>query len=142
MGVFFKVTDPNDFAREAKINYAYWEHKAEVDKEKAVIREQNRAGKAVAKEQKQALHEWSKNRLFELHCGNPNCKAVLEYVYDDEKSERMAVREVNWRRTRSSKKYLCADCFDIQVARIKFMYWFETYGKDSGFCLIDLIERK
>ena len=76
-----------------------------------------------------AREEYLKNRLLEVSCGNSNCENILEYVYDDRKSEYWAKVDADWAYFKKTKCWLCPTCAEIQVIRNFYYYDGTRYHK-------------
>ena len=116
MKVSFYSINPNDFASGAKtrtVNVEYFKERRRKKKE----RRQERV--RVSAEQRALREEQLKNRLLEVKCGNHNCKNILEYVYEDSKSEYLAKIEARWVGFKSTQCWLCRTCARIQKKRLK-----------------------
>ena len=114
MKVSFSTIDPNDFGGPIVSAIKRKKKKKRTIEEGVSIRL-----KAIEGAKASAIRkEYLKNRLLEISCGNPNCKNILEYVYDDKKSELWAKIDAKWSRFKSTQCWLCSACSYIQKTRL------------------------
>jgi hypothetical protein len=115
MKVSFSTIDPNDFDGPILSTIKRKKKKKRTVEEGVSIRL-----KAIEGAKASAIRkEYLQNRLLEVSCGNPNCKNILEYIYDDKKSEFWAKIEAHWSKFKSTQCWLCPTCSDIQKIRLK-----------------------
>ena len=114
MGVTFSTIDPKDFSSDKKVQGRI---NSLVKLKQRAINKQNNT---LSLSEKILRKKQLKNRLLEVKCGNINCKIILEYVYEDKKSQYHAQIEAKWVNFTSTKCWLCPKCAQIQKTRLEF----------------------
>ena len=103
----FKSVNPDDFG------YSWT-----ISKEKLEKIELTRAKKKARAQDNKDARDERQGLPFILNCGNPNCAAVLGYVFESVNTEAKAIKDAGWRQFHGGL-LLCPRCRAIQEQRIK-----------------------